>query len=143
MTELPLPEPDLEGIDHEVWGQNVASDCWFAEKMHSHALAYHANQMRNLREAQGLSEERIWEMVRKTDAQALHGDNRRDCETRFAHAIADPLLARIAELEQESQRHIQWAKDAERAVDSLRAQLAEAQKNLALIRGLPNTTPKE
>jgi chromosome segregation ATPase len=57
----------------------------------SHAAACHADQMRKLREAQGLSDERIVENLRDCPVRENdHGD-----AIAFAHAIADPLLARI------------------------------------------------
>lgn len=34
-----LPRPDLEGVDYEMWGQNVRADCWFEKKMRAYATA--------------------------------------------------------------------------------------------------------
>ena len=35
----PLPNPDLEDHEHELWGQNVCSDFVTVEKMHSYGKA--------------------------------------------------------------------------------------------------------
>jgi hypothetical protein len=83
--ELPLPEPEPVHLGAHVYYSDDA--------MRAYAAAYHADQMRKLREAQGVSEERIAELW-----AADYGPNSRLLPC-FAHAIADPLLARIAELE--------------------------------------------
>lgn len=36
---LPLPKPDLEGVDYELWGQNAQADCWFEAKVRAYAAA--------------------------------------------------------------------------------------------------------
>jgi hypothetical protein len=36
MTMPPLPEPDIEDYDYELWGQNAKADAWFEAKV----LAY-------------------------------------------------------------------------------------------------------
>lgn len=33
-----LPEPDLEAVGHEIWGQNVTSDVWFKERVSAYGL---------------------------------------------------------------------------------------------------------
>lgn len=143
MTEddLPLPEPLISE------GMLVFTD----DQMLSYAADYHANQMRKLREAQELSEARIDAEWRKP----LGGFNR---HRHFAHAIADPLLARIAQTESVAEcrrkerdalqarvaeleavdairdEAVEWATKGVEAIiadaDALRTQLAEAQRQL-------------
>ena len=36
---IPLPEPFLEGIDYELWGQNVQVDCYTVDQMRDYAAA--------------------------------------------------------------------------------------------------------
>ena len=39
MTDVPLPEPFLEDVDYELWGQNAKADCYSAEQLRSYAEA--------------------------------------------------------------------------------------------------------
>lgn len=83
-----------------------------------------------------LSDERIDEVVREHWAWGI-GSTRADSRE-LALAIADPLLARIAELEKEFQtRALQYLSEQGQWIeetDALRTQLAEAQKDAELLR---------
>jgi uncharacterized membrane protein YccC len=128
--ELPLPEPiSRDDTEHGV-------DYYTATTLAKFAHSYYTHRMRKLREAQGLSDERIREV-----ADELYGVTH-FCHT-FAHAIADPLLAKIAELEAEVAQIEKWHDEVvdnrlkvcvER--DALRTQLAEAQKDAKRYRWL-------
>jgi len=39
ITLQPLPEPTLENVDYELWGQNVKTDCFTPEQMQAYARA--------------------------------------------------------------------------------------------------------
>lgn len=34
-----MPEPDLEDVDYELWGQNAKADVWFKERMRAYGLS--------------------------------------------------------------------------------------------------------
>lgn len=43
-----LPEPLLEGVDYELWGQNVTEDCYTAKQMQAYAREHEAEVTRRL-----------------------------------------------------------------------------------------------
>jgi hypothetical protein len=134
--DLPLPQPasvKYSGYD---------AGCYFSElQMLQHASNHHANEMRKLREAQALSDERIEEVAGWFQSEVDH-EVQFDCRA-FAHAITDPLLAEIAELEkhlagaqEQAGDYQRMANEMEQETIALRTQLAEAQKDVARYRWL-------
>jgi hypothetical protein len=117
--DLPLPQPasvKYSGYD---------AGCYFSElQMLQHASNHHANEMRKLREAQALSDERIEEVAGWFQSEVDH-EVQFDCRA-FAHAITDPLLAEIAELE----KHLAGAQ--EQAGDYQRMANEMEQETIAL-----------
>lgn len=123
MTEdLPLPEFSTTPIIQMA----------FEELARTYASAAIAHHMSQLREAQGLSDERIDSL----DTFALHvmAPRGRESVRAFAHAIADPLLARIAEEKQRADVCETQANKLFDEGDGLRTQLAEARIEVADVR---------
>lgn len=136
-TEAPrLPEPDLEGVDYELWGQNAKADCWFREKM----LAFraegvaerdsywrepyeetHAKMMEAFEKRNNMRDERNAARKEAEELREAKGEWQAECANRnveIGHLTRDR-----DRLESQLAEYMRAANSAEIEVDRLRAEL--------------------